>query len=756
MRMRATLLGVLGAVVVLGGGWQRTQDGFAALARASLAQLDGEIALPGLQRPVTVIRDSIGIPHIYAENLDDLFFAQGFVHAQDRLWQMDMYHRTFSGRLAEVMDESYVEHDRLMRLLQHRGPWDDDEFTSYHPAGRRIFAAFARGVNAFIDHAGDRLPVEFRLTGLTPLRWTAETSLLRTQTAMPLGDARSELTLARNVAQYGVEEANRRANPSPFRELVVPAGFDPAWVSDAVVAGLAGLRTGIVRPPLLPRYQRWADALPGENRGAQEDSPGSNNWVLSGRLTDTGLPYVANDPHRSVSNPSIRYIVHLNAPGWDIIGATEAPLPGVMIGHNGRLAWGLTIVGTDQSDVYVERLNPADLRQAQFRGRWERLRVEVDTIAVRDGAPVIVEQLFSRHGPVFHVDSTRALAWAVRSTMYEPGAAGYLSALRYHSLDNCIEFLHAQVFYKAPSENMLCGDVEGNIAWHASAASPRRDGWHGRLPVPGTGEYEWLGMRADPPTELNPARGWIATANHDIHPDGYDPPLFFKNGPARARFDRIAAILEARSRFTLEDMRRLQMDAYHPGAARDIELFRGWQAADAETELLRAALASWDAHRRRDSMPAALHNHLSIPAAARSSATPPAQRQALLERALTEARDSLIRRQGADPAGWRWGRSHRSELPHPLVSAYDIPPVERDGGAGTVAATGATFRQVIDLADPDRSIVTNAPGQSAQPGSPFYANLTDAWAGGRYFPLPYARAAVTGAARHRLELVPGR
>jgi penicillin G amidase len=759
MRIRVATLGVLGAlgtVVLLGWGAQRGEDGFEALARASLAQLDGEVVLPGLQRPVTVIRDSMGIPHIRAENLEDLFFAQGFVHAQDRLWQMDMYHRTFSGRLSEILGDDYVEHDRLTRLLQHRGPWDDAEFTTYHPAGRRIFDAFAAGVNAFIHHAGDRLPVEFRLTGLTPLRWTAETSLLRTQTAMPVGDARSELTLARSVAQLGVEEANRRANPSPYRELVVPDGFDPEWVSDAVLAGLAGMRTGTVRPPLLPEYQRWADALPRENGGAQEDSPGSNNWVLSGRLTDTGKPYVANDPHRNVANPSIRYIVHLTAPGWDVIGATEAPLPGVMIGHNGRLAWGLTIVGTDQSDVYVERLNPENLRETRFRDGWVPLRVVVDTIAVRDGEPVLVEQLFSRNGPVFHVDSTRALAWAIRSTMYEAGAAGYLSALRYHSLRDCAEFLDAQVYYKAPTENMICGDVDGNIAWQASAASPRRDGWQGRLPVPGTGEYEWRGMRTDLPREFNPERGWIATANHDIHPDGFDPPLFFKNGPSRGRFDRIASVLESQSRFTLEDMRVLMMDSWHAAGARDAELFRGWQAADGEVEGLRRALAGWDAMRRRESMPAALHSVMNIPAPARNAATPAAERQALLEGALAAARDTLARRQGADVSQWRWGRIHRSELPHPLVRAYDIPAVERDGGAGTVAATGATFRQVIDLAQPDRSIVTNAPGQSAQPGSPFYANLVEAYGAGRFFPLPYTQAAVEGAARHRLVLVPGR
>jgi penicillin G amidase len=739
MRLSTYLTAIAAAIILLFGAMQHQQEDFDAIARAALAQIDGRSEVSGLSASVTVIRDSIGIPHIYAGNLDDLFFAQGWVHAQDRLWQMDMYHRTFSGRLAEIMGADYVAHDRLMRLLQHRGPWDDDEFTSYHPEGRRIFEAFARGVNAYI--AQGKLPVEYTLTGLQPLPWSAETSLLRAQTALPLGDARAELSLARNVSRFGVEEANRRANPSPFRVLQAPEGVDLDAIDESVVASLDGLRTGTVRPPLLPIYQRMLDALPSDHRGPQENSPGSNNWVVSGRLTDTGLPYVANDPHRTVSNPSIRYIVHLSAPGWDVIGATEAPLPGVMIGHNGRLGWGLTIVGTDQSDVYVETLNPANLVEVRYRDAWEALRVVVDTIRVRDGEPVIVDQHYSRHGPVFHVDSVRNVAYAMKSTMHLPGAAGYLGALRYHALADCREFLDAQVYYLAPTENMVCGDVDGNIAWQASAASPKRPNWHGRLPVPGTGAYEWDDLRTDLPRELNPERGWIATANHDIHPDGYDPPLFFKSGPARARYDRLVEVLATGSLFALEDMRTLQLDARVLNA--DVAMFRGWIATSAPIDSLRALLDGWDLQRRRDSRAAALHHYVA-----------PLLRELEPEAALAAARDSLVKYQGADPAQWRWGRIQRSELPHALVRAYDIAPVERDGGANTVAATGATFRQIIDLSDLDRSLVINAPGQSAQPSSPFYANLTETYGRGGYYPMPYSRAAVERAARYRLELVP--
>ncbi len=729
---------------------------FDTLARSSLAQLDGRVALAGLRDSVEIVRDRWGVPHIYARNLDDLFFAQGFVQAQDRLWQMEMYRRTFEGTLSEFMGPSYVAHDRLARLVQFRGPFDDREWQSYHPEGRRIFAAFAAGVNAFIAQAGDRLPVEFRLTGITPRAWTPEVALLRTTTAMPTGDALAELRLARSVADVGVDSANRAAMPSPYRALVVPDGVDLSLIGPEVIAALSTLRTGTVRPPLLPQYRALADALPSKNLGVQEHSPGSNNWAVSGARSASGNVIVANDPHRTVANPSIRYVVHLNAPEWNVAGATEAVLPGVMIGHTERIAWGLTIVGTDQADVYVEDINPANHDEARFRGVWEPMRRVVDTVRVMGAAPVIVTHRFTRHGPVFYTDTVHHKAYAIRTTAHLPGSSGYLSALRYHALNDCREFLDAQRYFLAPTENMVCGDTGGNIAWQASAASPNRPNWHGRLPVPGTGGYEWEGLRADLPREFNPPRGWVATANHDIHPEGYDPPLFFKRGPSRVRFDRLAEVLSSERRFTLADMAALQHDAHSQQGAQDIALFRGWTATDPTIEAARQALAAWDAQHRRESLAAAVYHHASraMLAESRAPGLGSDQRQALLQPVLARAVDSLRATQGTDPSEWRWGRINRSELPHALVRAYDVPAVERHGGAGFVAAVGATFREIVDLGKLDSTLVTNAPGQSGQPGSPFYANLVESYGRGEYFPLAFSREAVDHVAAHRLVLVP--
>jgi penicillin G amidase len=766
MRIGTSFRALLGlssiAIAIAGCGLaQAGQGDFDELARVALARIDGSSGVPGLRAEVEIVRDEWGIPHIYAQNRDDLFFAQGYVQAQDRLWQIDMWRRTNEGRLAEILGPEAFEHDRLARLLMFRGPWEE-EWAVYHPQGRAIFEAFAAGVNAYIDQVGDNLPVEYVLTGLRPLPWTPQASVGRVATALPLADARAELNLARRVARLGLSEVNRQemAGRETWLDLRLPEGLDASIIGEEVVQALSHFQGGFPRPPLLPEYAARAEALPTENRGAQENSPGSNNWVVSGRLTESGSVLLANDPHRGVTNPSLRYLVHLEAPGYSVIGATEPAIPGVAIGHNGRVGWGLTIVGTDQADVFVERLNPDDLDQALWRGEWYPLEIVVDTIAVRGEAPRVVEHRFSRHGPVFHVDAVNHVAYAIRSTSMEPGTGGYLGALRLAEVNDCREFIDALAFYFAPSENMICGDVHGNIAWLAAALTPRRSpGWYGRLPVPGTGEYEWLGFRShtELPQEFNPARGWLGTANHDIHPDGYYPPIMFRRGPF-SRWDRLQQMFTARDGLTVEDFERMVHDAIHPWVIDDRPLFHGWTAEDPEVEWARTQLERWDGAYHRDSAAAALHNlwRRSLAEEARRPGLDPARRNALSEAALVAAVDDLRERQGEDPAAWRWGRIHRSEFPHWLVGAFDLPSVERSGGGGTIAATGATFREIIDFADFDNSRVTSTPGQSMQPGSPFYGNLLPLWGEETFFPLLYTRPAVEARSAHRLTLTPSR
>lgn len=752
----ALRLALLLVPAAFGAGLGQQSSAVIALASASLATIDGTIALPALRADVRVVRDAWGVPHIYAQSVDDLFFAQGFVMAQDRLWQMEMWRRAAEGRLAEVLGPAAVARDRMARLLKYRGPADDRELTSYHPEARRLMTAYVAGVNAFISSQQARLPVEFVLTGIRPEPWTVETLLLRQIT---FGDASAELQLARSVAELGVTEANRWRNPDPWDDLEVPERVDVSAIAQSytALAESTRLSTEPIRPEILPEFRSLVSA-PRDVGNEPIVGRGSNNWVLSGSLSETGKPVVANDPHREVALPSLRYIVHLNAPGWNVIGAAEPPFFGVALGHNDRVAWGLTIVGTDQHDVYVEEMNPSNHNEVRWRERWEPIRVVTEDIRINGQAPRTVELKFTRHGPIFHVDAARHRAYALRSALHEPGTAPYLAGLRLAATANCREFLDAAMYWHAPSENLICGDVDGNIAWQPSALTPRRQGWTGRLPVSGTGAYEWDGFRKDLPREINPERGFIATANHNVQPKGYSPPFMFK--AAETRFDRITRLLQLIQpgrKYSLDDHQRLQNDAYSLRAASDLKLFGGWAARDRLVERARKMLVEWDAVFTKASAEAAIYETWRRLAEGgqrgraqdRRSFTPVS-----LEAGLRKAIEALTKTQGADWRQWRWGRMHTRAFSHPFVSRFDLATVERPGGAGTVAADGASYREILDVADWDRSLATNVPGQSGQPGSPYYGNLLSLWADNRYFPLAFSRKAVDSHAVHTLILRP--
>jgi penicillin G amidase len=720
------------------------------MARRALAQIDGEIDVPRLGADVRVARDEWGIPHISASSPEDLFFAQGFVVAQDRLWQMEIWRRTAEGRLAEIAGPRAVQRDRVARLLKYRGATDDSELTVYHPDARRLMTAFVDGVNAFISLHKTRLPVEFVLTGIVPEPWTLDTLVLR-QTMF--GDATSELQLARNVAVLGVTEANRLSNPDPWDDLAVPEGLDVSIVDANAIAATRVAARGAT-PEMLPSFRPQISTRTSEPLSTYVVEPGSNNWVVSGALSTTGKPVVVNDPHREVTLPSLRYIVHLQAPGWNVVGAAEPPFLGVALGHNERLGWGLTIVGTDQHDVYVEEVNPSNPNEVKWRGGWEPLRIVREEIRVKGSTPEIVELKFSRHGPIFCEDRTRHRAYALKSALHEPGAAPYLAGLRLSQTKTCHEFLDAAAHWNAPSENLICGDVDGNIAWRASALTPSRKGWTGRLPVPGHGAYEWQGFRRDLPAEYNPPSGLIVTANHNIQPKNYSPPLMFKN--ADTRFDRITRLrqlLETGRKYSLEDHQRMQHDALSLRAAADLPLFRNWSSTDAAVERARALLASWDATYRVQSTEAALYESLrAIEPRALGERVPAAERKPLIEKGLRKAIDRLTSSQGADWKNWRWGRMHARAFPHSLAPQFDLPAVERPGGAGTVAADGASYREILDVSNWDRSLATNTPGQSGQPGSPYYGNLLPLWAENHYFPLVFSAGAIEKHTTHRLTL----
>ena len=737
------------------------------LASRSLAQIDGELEIPGLREPVEVIRDEWGVPHIYAQNDDDLFFAQGYVMAQDRLWQMEMWRRWHSGRLAEIFGPDALVYDRRTRLMMFRGPWDETEWTSYHPDAERLFSAHANGVNAFIEQNRNNLPVEYQLTGVVPEPWTAETVVLRwAALAVPSvrGHAINEIQLAMDVARYGVEEANRRFAPDPWDDLEVPDGLDVDIITqDLLDAMRAGDNDPFVagRLPALEVVEPYRALVPGVRTTRVSSGPvpteGSNNWVMSGERSPTGVPILANDPHRRIEMPALRYFVHLVAPGWNVIGGGEPPFAGVDVGNNERMAWGFTFAGTDMVDVYVEEMHPDDPNLVRWQDGWEPLRVIEEEIPVKGQEPEPIVLKFSRHGPVFYEDLENRRAYAVRSVVQEPGTAAYKGSFQLAQAESCADFFDRAMHWLVPTHSLICGDADGNIALQVTGLTPDRDGWNGRLPVPGTGEYEWHGFRTDLPREFNPERGYITTANNNVHPPGYEGrPVFYHSskGVETSRIARLHQILGSKEPLSVDDHKRIQHDAYSLAAERDIPAFQGWTSDDLDVEWARSLIAQWDGTLSKESTAAALYVRWSdeIDEMVEGSGTPVADGQVLVGQGLKAALERLTRELGPDRTTWRHGRVHVSKLPHVIASAFDLPTVERPGGFGTVNAAGANFRRIIDLADLDRSVASNSPGQSAQPRSPYYGNLVDNLGNGEYFPLLYTRGAVEERAAHRLTL----
>lgn len=766
---------VLAALALLERGGGSQDSPLREEARQVLARTAGTMKLRGLEKPVTVLRDEWGIPHIYAETQADLFFAQGFVAAQDRLWQMDLWRRVGEGRLAEVVGKGAVERDRFARLLRYRGDMEA-EWKSYAPDARPIIESFVAGVNAWIAETGDRLPVEFRLAGYRPEAWTPEVCLTRMAGYVMTRNAPMEVLRAQLAHQYGAKFVDEWIEADPPRRLEIPSGLD-----------LAGLE---------PRILAAANAAGGPV--SFNPSDGSNNWVVDGSMTASGKPLLANDPHRTIALPSLRYLVHLVGPGWNVIGAGEPTLPGVAAGHNERVAFGFTIVGIDQQDIYVEELNPANPNEYRYRGRWERMRIEREQIRVKGEAqPREVELKFTIHGPVIHEEAGRHRAYALRWVGSEPGTAGYLASLSLNRVRNWPEFLKAMERWKVPSENLIYADVEGNIGWVAAGLTPIRRNWSGMIPVPGaSGEYEWDGFLpvSELPQSFNPARHYIATANHNILPQGYTKQLGYEWANP-IRYQRIDEVLRRPGvRYTVADFERLQHDEMSLPARQLIEVLKATRIEDPELQPYLRLLREWDGQLGRDSGAAALfeiwltrlpeavfRRRVTAEQWSQIASRLPIERviaelkggqeTAAIAQSLTAAVTEARRRLGDDVSLWRWGRLHRAPFNHPLATdearreLLNLPDIERGGDGNTVNNTsganfrqthGASFREILDVSDWDRSVGTNAPGQSGQPGSRHYDDLLRLWAKGQYFPLLYSRQRVEASAKQRLLLQPGR
>jgi penicillin amidase len=754
-----------------------------AKARQVLARIDGEQRLSGLRESVEVLRDRWGIAHIYAKNDHDLFFAQGYVAAQDRLFQIELWRRQAAGEMAEVFGPDHVAGDRFARLLKYRGDMEA-EWQSYSPDARAIAAAFTQGINAGIDQFGDKLPIEFQILDFKPKKWQAEDVLGRMSGIYMSQNFQKEIQRAQLVAAVGLDKARWLAPVDPAHDYACALSIDDLKGIDArILADYEAATKALTYPPAKTQ---------------------SNNWVVSGQRSASGKPLLASDPHRAIALPSLRYLVHLHAPGWNVIGSGEPALPGVAIGHNERIAWGFTIIGTDQADFYVEETNPAQSDEYKVQGKWQKMTVVRETIAVRGEQPRTVELKYTRHGPVLFHDTERHRAYALRWVGNEPGGAAYLRSLAVDRAQNHKEFLQALASWKVPGLNFVYADVDANIGWIAAAQTPVRTRHDGLLPVPGDGGFEWAGYLgvADLPQQFNPPSGWLATANHNIVPEGYRHQIGYEFA-APFRIERIRQRLTAREKWDVDAFRSIQHDDLSLAGLAAVRLLKEVDVQEPRLKSYQAMLTDWDGHLSVDAKAGPLlaiwmrmlqedfyGHHVSkelkpilvslsgLPVMLRALETADvrwfgadgkAARDQLLRSTLAKAVEQLAALPAAEQT--RWGALHTATFYHPLralkpglAPAFDLGPVERPGDGTTPNNTryderyrqihGASYRHLLDLADWDRALATSTPGQSGQPGSPHYADLLPLWARGEYFPLCYSRGKVEEVTQSRLLLKP--
>ncbi|SHG21257.1 penicillin acylase family protein [Streptoalloteichus hindustanus] len=793
-RRRATALGLLVALLisllaaVSGGGGQPVQH----------------YAVPGLHQPVHLVVDRWGVPHIYARDTEDLFLAQGFNAARARTFQLDLWLRRGLGRLAEAFGPEFADQDRAARLFLYRGDMKQ-EWDSYGPDARVAATRFADGVNAYLSWLEDNpksLPEEFQRLGHRPARWTAE-DVVRIRSHGPSRNVTSEVARARMSCVADPRSDKVRARLEPDWNPVVPAGLDPCAIPEDVLRDydLAVELPEFTGTAMMSRRAtKWLPA-----------PQGSNNWAVGPTRTTTGRPLVANDPHREFLAPSLRYLAHLSAPGINVIGAGEPSAPGISLGHNGNVAFGITIAGIDQEDLYVYDLDPADPTRYRYGTGWEKMTLRGEQVAVAGQAPRAVTLAFTRHGPVIKTDPVHHKAYAVRTVWLQPGTSPYFGSIANLRSSTAAEFDSALNGWKSPSLNQVYADTQGNIGWTLVGLAPRRPNHDGLLPVPGDGRYEWDGFHpsSDLPRTANPASGIIATANNYTLPPDYparERKLGFEwVGPARR--DRIQEVLTAKPQTSVEDSTRLQNDRVSLVARRITALLAALSTEDSVTATALQVMRGWDGDESTSSTQATLFEvwfTRYLGSAFVRAVLPPkaadavpfgvpdytvllealenplawfgpdgiAKRDQLLLTTLGQAYVDASNLLGPDMNRWRWGDVHKVTFGHPASARLtqsdppvDVGPFPQGGSWNTVnlsffhpfsfqSGAGPSVRLVMDVGNWDASQAINAPGQSGDHRDPNYRDLAPKWNKGEYFPLLYTRSAVEKHAQYRIQLNP--
>jgi len=786
------LFGTIGLVAGITAGLVGT--GYYLLFRRPLPKNKESLDLTGLQATVEVIRDRWGVPHIYAETTHDLMFAQGFVHAQDRLWQMEFNRRLVAGGLSEILGPISLPLDRWMRIIGMRRV-AEKEFPLLEESTQIILQSYANGVNARIRQGN--FPIEFNLLRFRPEPWSvADTISWSKMMSWTLSvNWEAEILRAQLAARIGPETtAELEMLDYSDSPVIIPPDID---------------FSGIGNEALIRAEQARRFTGPTAPNGV-----GSNNWVISGKRTTTGMPLLANDMHLGLTVPSVWYENHLEAEDFHLSGITFPGIPGVVAGHNQNVAWGFTNGFPDVQDLYMEHLRRADDGgvEYEFNGEWLDAQVVQEIIQVKGRKPVTEEVVITRHGPIINKlapDFTGEQPLSLRWTSLEP--SNMLDSLcRMCKAQDCNDFLEALRSWSSPAQNTVFADTKGNIAYKLPGKIPIRAKGDGRFPVPGwTGEYEWIGYIPfdELPYLFNPPQEYIVTANNRVVGKNYPYHLSYDYCTG-SRAQRITELINDKKKISIDDIRKMHFDQISIPAQKMADILGHIECDDPEMQIVIARMLSWKGNLSPDSPEASIYEVLAqrliqrllenklgdltiyyagkgpTPILAESSIMAERSRE-WLERILEsphsqwfdlgkgESRDDVLRivlretidhlKQTLGPGinDWTWGKLHTLVFSHPLGAVkpleklFNRGPYPLGGDFDTVWATGSSrydltktsvvgppFRFIADLNNLDNCLGLLAPGQSGQPSSPHYDDNIQSWFNGSYHPMLFNREAI--------------
>tara|TARA_B100000780_G_scaffold96121_1_gene67048 strand:+ start:431 stop:2827 length:2397 start_codon:yes stop_codon:yes gene_type:complete len=771
-----------------------------------------EIKIIEINDVVEVLRDQWGVNHIYAQNQYDLFFSQGYLAAKDRLFQFEIWRRQATGTVAEILGESELKRDIGSRLFKYRGDIQN-ELNHYHPEGSKIVNAYIDGVNKYITEINknpEALPLPFKILKIKPDLWIPEVVISRHQGL--LGNISSELQIGRAVAVLGEKKVKELLWFHPKEPILkLDPKIDKELLLEDILEPYFAFRRPLVFSSNMVNQEHGNSQTANQLIDYKEDSLalGSNNWVVSGSKTSDGNTYMANDPHRRIAVPSLRYMAHLNSPEWDVIGGGEPEIPGISIGHNKYGAWGLTVFRTDGEDLYQYDLNPNNPLEYKFNGQWKEMKVIKEIFNIKGEKPQEVILRYTHHGPVSYINLEKNKAYAVKCAWLEPGGSPYLASLRMDQAKTWEEFREACKYSNVPGENMIWADKKGNIGWQAVGIAPIRNGFSGLVPIPGDGSHEWDGYLPiiQKPNEFNPKKGFIATANQNVTPKDYknwNAVGYSWSDPYRG--DRVNDVLKNDNDLNMDKMKNLQVDVMSLPAKILIPFLKKISFSGKKNEI-KNKLFNWDFKLTPNSVAASIYvsweNEIKklafemfVPEAGKEFITsiqlkriidwiqnptkdvfgknPINGRNEFLSKSFVNGISILETRLGLNIEKWHYGQEKfkHTKINHPLgnivnkkiADKLNLGPLPRGGNAYTPGSTGsnlkqssgASFRMIVNTGNWDDAIATNSPGQSGDPESPFYKNLFLDWANDKYFPIYYSKKKIKSVTYKQTFLTPNK